>query len=112
MKDYTDSEMINKLILDGGLEVAAMDNDTGELLYSFTPKIKEIMPELYQEHMHNVNSQVMNLWEKGFINLDLFTADPIITLTLKALNKEEVKTLSKQERWSLFEIVRLLQRKV
>jgi len=86
MKNYDDSEMINKLILDGGLEVAAMDNDTGELLYSFTPKIKEIMPELYQEHMHNVNSEIMNLWEKGFINLDLFQPDPVITLTIKALN--------------------------
>ena len=112
MKDYSDSEMINKLILDGGLEVVASDNDTGELLYSFTPKIKEIMPDLYQEHMHNVNAEIMNLWEKGFINLDLFQPDPLITLTLKALDKEEVKVLSKQERWSLFEIVRLLQRKV
>ena len=112
MKDYTDGEMINKLILDGGLEVASVDNDTGELLYSFTPKMKEIMPEIYQDHMHNVNSEIMNLWEKGFINMDLLQEDPLITLTLKALNKDEVKTLSKQERWSLFEVVRLLQRKV
>ncbi len=112
MKDYSDSEMINKLILDGGLEVASVDNDTGELLYSFTPKMKEIMPEIYQDHMHNVNSEIMNLWEKGFINMDLLQEDPLITLTLKALNKDEVKTLSKQERWSLFEVVRLLQRKV
>ena len=104
--------MINKLILDGGLEVASVDNDTGELLYSFTPKMKEIMPEIYQDHMHNVNSEIMNLWEKGFINMDLLQEDPLITLTLKALNKDEVKTLSKQERWSLFEVVRLLQRKV
>ena len=112
MKDYSDSEMINKLILDGGLEVASVDNDTGELLYSFTPKMKEIMPEIYQDHMHNVNSEIMNLWEKGFIDMDLLQSDPIITLTLKALNKDEVKNLSKQERWSLFEVVRLLQRKV
>jgi hypothetical protein len=112
MKDYTDGEMINKLILDGGLEVAAVDNDSGELLYSFTPKIKEIMPELYKEHMHDVNSQVMNLWEKGFLNLDLFEKDPIITITPKALNKEDIEGLSKQERWSLFEIIRLLKRKV
>jgi hypothetical protein len=112
VKDYSDSEMINKLILDGGLEVASVDNDTGELLYSFTPKMKEIMPEIYQDHMHNVNSEIMNLWEKGFINMDLLQEDPLITLTLKALNKDEVKTLSKQERWSLFEVVRLLQRKV
>lgn len=112
MKDYSDSEMINKLILDGGIEVVSVDNDTGELLYSFTPKMKEIMPEIYEDHMHNVNSEIMNLWEKGFIDMDLLQSDPIITLTLKALNKDEVKNLSKQERWSLFEVVRLLQRKV
>jgi hypothetical protein len=52
------------------------------------------------------------LWEKGFLNLDLFASDPIITITEKALNKEEIEGLSKQERWSLFEIIRLLQRKV
>jgi hypothetical protein len=107
-----EEKIINELILDGGLEVAAMDEDTGELLYSFTPKIKELMPDLYEEHIENVNSEVMNLWEKGFINLDLFEKDPIITITPKALNKEEIQGLSKQERWSLFEIIRLLQRKV
>ena len=107
-----EEKIINELILDGGLEVAAMDEDTGELLYSFTPKIKELMPDLYEEHIENVNSEVMNLWEKGFINLDLFEKDPIITITPKALNKEEIQDLSKQERWSLFEIIRLLQRKI
>jgi hypothetical protein len=107
-----EEKIINSLILDGGLEVAAMDEDTGELLYSFTSKIKDLMPDLYQEHIQTVNSEVMNLWEKGFINLDLFEKDPIITITPKALNKEEIERLSKQERWSLFEIIRLLQRKV
>jgi hypothetical protein len=107
-----EDKIIDNLILDGGLEVSAMDEDTGELLYSFTPKIKDLMPDLYQEHIQTVNSEVMNLWEKGFINLDLFAKDPIITITPKALNKEEINGLSKQERWSLFEIIRLLQRKV
>ena len=107
-----EEKIINSLILDGGLEVSAMDEDTGELLYSFTPKIKDLMPDLYQEHIQTVNSEVMNLWEKGFINLDLFEKDPIITITPKALNTEEIERLSKQERWSLFEIIRLLQRKI
>lgn len=107
-----EEEIIDGLILNGGLEIAAMDEDTGELLYSFTPKIKDIMPDLYEEHIRTVNSELMNLWEKGFINLDLFERDPIITITPKALNKEEIVLLSKQERWSLFEILRLLQRKV
>ena len=107
-----EDKIIDDLILKGGLEVAALDEDTGEMLYSFTPKIQELMPDLYDEHIRGVNSEVMNLWEKGFLNLDLFVKDPIITITAKALNKEEIQGLSKQERWSLFEIIRLLQRKV
>ena len=110
--DSEEDKIINGLILDGALEVSATDEETGELLYSFTPKIKEVMPDLYKEHVNAVNSEVMKLWEKGFLNLDLFVKDPIITITAKALNKEEIKGLSKQERWSLFEIIRLLQRKV
>jgi hypothetical protein len=112
VKENSDSEIINKLILNGGLEVSAMDQDTGEILYSFTPKIKELMPYLYQEHIQTVNQEVMNLWEKGFLNIDLFESDPIITITEKALNKKYIDTLSKQEQWSLLEIIRLLKRKV
>jgi hypothetical protein len=82
------------------------------MLYSFTPKIQQLMPDLYQEHINTVNVEVMNLWEKGFLNLDLFEKDPIITITPKALNREDIEGLSKQERWSLFEIIRLLKRKV
>ena len=110
--DNEEDKIIDNLILDGGLEVSAMDEHTGELLYSFTPKIQELMPDLYKEHIRTVNSDVMNLWEKGFLNLDLFEKDPIITITPKALNKEDIEGLSKQERWSLFEIIRLLKRKV
>jgi hypothetical protein len=54
----------------------------------------------------------MNLWEKGFLEIDLFNTDPIITITEKALNKKNIDTLSKQEQWSLLEIIRLLKHKV
>lgn len=110
--DSEEDKIIDSLILNGSLEVAALDEDTGEMLYSFTPKIQELMPDLYKEHVSSVNAEVMNLWEKGFLDLDLFQKDPIITITPKALNRGEIENLSKQERWSLFEIIRLLQRKV
>jgi hypothetical protein len=32
-----EDKIIDNLILDGGLEVSAMDEDTGQLLYSITP---------------------------------------------------------------------------
>ncbi len=49
-----ENEMIEKLILEGGLEVAGIDSEDGSLLYSFTPKIKQLMPELYDDHMNAV----------------------------------------------------------
>ena len=74
-------------------------------------KLKELMPNIYEEHMETVNSEVMNLWEKGFLDIDLFSEDPIITITKKATSREAISTLSKEEKWSLSEVVRLLNRK-
>ena len=105
-----EDQLIEKLILNGGLEAVAVDQESGELLYSFTPKIQKLMPNLYNEHLNEVNANVMNLWEKGFINIDFFAQDPLITLTEKALDSKSISELSKQERWNLFEVIRLLKR--
>jgi hypothetical protein len=103
-----EEKIIDYLILNGGLEAAGIDSQTGELLYAFTPKIKEIMPELYENHISSVNTEVMGLWEKGYINIDLFQKNPVITLSEKALNKEDIDKLSAKDQWSLHEIKRLL----
>ena len=105
-----EDQLIERLILDGGLEAVAVDQESGELLYSFTPKIQKLMPNLYNEHLNEVNSNVMNLWEKGFINVDFFAEDPLITLTEKAVDPKSINELSRQERWNLFEVIRLLKR--
>jgi uncharacterized protein YjgD (DUF1641 family) len=105
-----EDQLIEKLILDGGLEAVAVDQESGELLYSFTPKIQKLMPNLYNEHLNEVNANVMNLWEKGFINIDFFAQDPLITLTEKAIDPKSINELSKHERWNLFEVIRLLKR--
>jgi hypothetical protein len=104
----SDEELIEDLILKGGIEAAGIDSQTGEFLYSFTPKIKELMPELYEEHIASVNIELMGLWQKGYINIDLFEKDPVITLSEKALIKEEVDKLSSKDQWSLDEIKRML----
>lgn len=104
-----DQTAIDYLLLNGGLQVAGVDEKTGEFLYTFTPKIKDIMPELYHEHMNHVNGELMRLWEKGFINIDLMAENPIVTLAPKALNIEEVSKLSKEDQWSIEEIKRLLK---
>jgi hypothetical protein len=106
-----EDQTIEELILKGGLETVGVDQETGELLYSFTPKIQKLMPDLYREHINEVNAGVMNLWENGFVNVDLLSNDPEITLTEKALDKDSIEGLSKSQRWNLLELIRLLNSK-
>jgi hypothetical protein len=106
--DEAISQIIDDLILEGGLEVAGVDPDSGEMLYAFTPKVKDLMPELYEDHLNFVNAELMVLWEKGYVNIDFLMDDPLISLTNKANNPDEVKKLSKQERWSLQELKRAI----
>ena len=103
------SEIIDHLILEGGLEVAGVDPESGEMLYAFTPKVKEIMPELYHDHLNFVNDELMVLWEKGYVEIDFLKDDPLIYISDKAYDPEEVKKLSKQERWSLQELKRVVK---
>lgn len=102
------SKIIDNLILEGGIEVAGIDPETNEMLYSFTPKVKEIMPELYEDHLNFVNAELMLLWEKGYVNIDFLKDDPLISLSDKAYDQDEVKKLSKQEKWSLEELKRVI----
>ena len=99
------------LILNGALQVSGIDSETGEFLYSFTHKIKNVMPDLYHEHMNFINSELMGLWEDGFVLIDFLSDDPTITLTEKALDSTEISKLSPQRQWSLEEIKRSMLRK-
>lgn len=106
--DDKEKEIIERLVVSGALEMAGVDAETGDILYQFTPKLKEVMPELYREHMNYVNSELMGLWEKGFIDMDLLSNNPIVTLTKKAFSDDAVNALSESDRWAIQEIKRLM----
>jgi hypothetical protein len=105
--DEAINSIIDNLILEGGIEISGIDQDTGEMLYAFTPKIKEVMPELYEDHLKFINDEMMILWEKGYVNIDFFQDDPLISLNDKAYDQDEVDKLPKQEKWSLQELKRV-----
>jgi hypothetical protein len=111
MDDYDiENAVIDKLILEGALEIGGIDVENGEILYNFTNKLKEIMPELYNEHLNFVNSEIMWLWERGFVLIDDFTQDnPRVMITDKSLNAEEISKLPKDRQRSLEEIKRILK---
>lgn len=107
MSDHND--IFEYLLLNNAVEIAGIDSDTGEFLYMFTPKLKEVLPELYNLHMQKVNSEVMRLWEMGYVNIDLMRDDPIVTLSEKAIMLNGTDDLSEEDIWALKEIKRVLQ---
>jgi len=106
-----DQEIMDYLILNGGLEIVGVDSSNGSFLYSFTTKIKELMPDLYIEHINTINQDMLSLWEKGYININFLADDPVITLSKKSLIDLEVAKLSKDEQWSVMELKRLMFKK-
>lgn len=101
-------ETIEALILTGAIEVAGVDQKTGQPLYKFSPIIQKIMPELYKEHLNEINRDIMGLWEKGFLNVNFLEEDPAVTLTDKAFDDTEIEKISREAQISLIEIKRLL----
>jgi len=105
-----EQRIIQELLEKGALEFAGV-SDTGEILYNFTPMLKNVMPELYNEHLNHVNAELMNLWEKGYIEMNLFDQNPVVKLSPKAFS-DDWSMLSKEEQWSLKEIMRILLNKL
>jgi hypothetical protein len=102
-------DIIDELILSGALEASAVD-ENGEMLYSFTQKLKDVNPTLYKEHLNFVNSEIMFLWQQGFLFIsDLSEENPIISVTQKAFDQEEIDQLDEDKRRSLLEIKRVLK---
>jgi hypothetical protein len=104
-----DINIFEELILSGSLEASGMDLETGEMLYTFTDKLKDFSPGLHKEFSNYFYQEMMSLWELGFIDIDLTEDDPHVRITEKALNIEETKSLEKNTLYSLREILRILK---
>lgn len=107
--DNINNKMIDELILSGALQVAGLDSETGEFLYQFTQKLKDVSPALYDEHVNHVNGELMRLWEKGLLDINMADENPIVKLTEKAFDDKELSELPKEDRWGIEEIKRLLK---
>lgn len=96
-----EDDFIEEMILAGGIEVSGMDPETGEFLYSFTPKIQELAPEMYRISTEHFEHMTMTLWQKGFLEIDLLSENPMVRLEEKALHQETWVELSVEEKSAL-----------
>ena len=105
-----EDKIIEDLILKGALEVSGIDIETGEPLYNFTHKLKDVSPELDQEMQTFFSQEMMFLWENGFVEMDITEVDPIVKLTSKAFDDKEVLKLDKNKQYTLKDIIRQLRK--
>lgn len=70
MEFEDDDEFVDFLIEMCVLEEEGLDED-GEILYKYNfEKMKEVMPQLYEEIMEGVNEKMLNLYEMGLVTVE------------------------------------------
>jgi hypothetical protein len=104
-------KIIDDLILKGGLEFVGIDPESGEALYRPTDILKNIDPKLSDEMSSYFSESTMRLWEKGFIDMDVTVADPLVKLAEKSFDANAIASLDKEERIIIQEIIRVLSEK-
>jgi hypothetical protein len=103
-------DVIDKLILDGAIEVSGINSKDGSFLYSFTDKLQEAYPDLYSSITSNVYSTAMKLWEKGFIDLKDDDGELYVTITDKGTDEKAIEQLDNLEISILESIVSQIER--
>jgi hypothetical protein len=106
-KEENEDEWIERLILEGGIEVSAVD-ENGELLYSFTDKLKEVDPKLYNKAYEKMYIDARLLWIEGFIEMDITSNNPKIHLNRKSFDKNEIEKLTPELQTTLYQIIQAL----
>lgn len=106
--DHID-KYFDELLLAGAVEVSAINEETGEFLYSFTDKILDIAPELAEQADRIFHLQVMYLWEQGYLSMDVSIENPTVSLTDKSFDEVAVSRLSQELRQTLNLIINAMR---
>ena len=106
--DPMSNEELESMILDGLVEFAGLDSETGEFLYSFTPKMYQQNPEVLLESIMHIKKDLEILMNAGFLFVDLDEENPSIFLTGLHLEEDAIKELSPEHQKMLNFIVSIV----
>jgi hypothetical protein len=90
-------EIIDSLINSGALEIDAMDSKTGQMIFKVTDKMIEVAPSLYESISEQIYSDVMSLWQKRLVSLDVMGKNPEVSPTEFGLDRNNWAGLSEGE---------------
>ena len=99
---------IDELILSGAMEVDSL-NSSGDFLYRFTDKLKDLEPDIYKNIIQKMYQEVLYLWEIGFISMNISDDNPVINLTEKAYDQKSIDALPDFTRANLFFIIKSIE---
>jgi hypothetical protein len=103
-----EDDAFEELLLNGAIEISGIDEQSGEMLFNFTEKLKDVDPKLYDKMTDFFHQELMRLWEKGFISMDITQKNPTVSLTQKALDEIEISSLTIDQRVHLEDIIKKL----
>lgn len=103
-----EDDAFEELILSGAIEISGIDEQSGEMLFNFTEKLRDVDPKLYDKMTDFFHQELMRLWEKGFISMDITQKNPTVSLTQKALDEIEISSLTIDQRVHLEDIIKKL----
>jgi hypothetical protein len=90
MDDFMDYDSkLDHYIEIGAISIEGVDPD-GELILSVTDKAKELAPDLWQAHIEYVDKQLIDLYEKGLIEVE-YNENLEATFKLSPTAVEDIK---------------------
>ncbi len=102
-------DMIEHLILEGAVEIAGIDSETGEVLYSFTDRLEQIAPDIFNRIMEQYHNEILDLWAQGFLEMNITEKMPTVRLSERAFDEGAVSRLSRQQQLNLNQIIEALR---
>ena len=107
MEDFEGiDDKLDYLMQEGALEIVGIDSETGNFLYSFTEKLAELDPIMHRMMMDSYYESITNLWQLGFLSMDITTDNPLVSATEKVFDREAVEKLSPVDRQALSDILK------
>jgi hypothetical protein len=85
----------------GALEIVGYDQKSDSFTYSITKKMKDLIPEFFEEHKKFINQIAFNLWNEGHVEIKFEEDGPLVMLKEGVDYKSLLDTLKDEERMFL-----------
>lgn len=85
-----EDELIAFLLEVGAIELHGYDDKSNSFVYRVTPMLKQLFPDMFEEHMKIVNQLAFDLWNKGYIEMKFTSEGSPLIMLIPGLDYESI----------------------